>query len=159
VKTLAAEHRALSEQLGEEERGVVVLERERADAIAAEHRVQQLEGALREAEAERSVAQASLFAVEQEVEARAALAREAEQLSAGTGGDGQAAAELAQARAHAQAGAAGARAAADEAGNAATAARAALDAATEDHHRACRRDEATRVAAALHAAEGVAGDL
>lgn len=159
VESLAAEHQALGEQLREAERKLPALERERAAAVAAECRAQQLEGLLREAESGRETASVALQSVRQEVDARASLARDAEQLDAEIARVDEAAAELTQTRAHAEREVAGARDAADAARKLAVAARAALDTATDNLEQARRRDEAARLATSLRAAEGVAGDL
>ncbi|WP_437314418.1 AAA family ATPase [Sorangium sp. So ce385] len=159
VENLAAEHQALCEQLREAEHKLPGLEREHADAVAAEHRLNQLEGLLREADSRVATARAVVTAVQQDVDVRASLAREAEQLGAEIKKIDEATGELSQTFEHAKKAAAAAREMAAQARTAALDARAALHTAADDLDRARRRDEAARAARDLRAAEAVDGDI
>lgn len=159
VENLAAEHQALGEQLREAELALPGLVREHDDAALAEKRVQQLEGASREAESRAAMAEMAVHAVQQEVDARASLAGEAEQLDAEIKKSNEAAEELARTFEHAKSAAAASREVAGRARTAALDARAALDTATEDLERARRCEEVARVTRSLAAAEEVAVDI
>jgi uncharacterized protein YhaN len=159
VQSLAEEHRSLSEQLRAAERELPGLERELADALAAEQRVERLEGLSREAEARVAAAKAAVDAVQQEVDGRVSLTGEAIQLEAEIQRRDDHARELMQTLEHAKQEAAAARDAAEQARSVAVAARAAMDAAMDGLARARQRDETARVATDLRAAETVAAEV
>ncbi|HTN90237.1 MAG TPA: AAA family ATPase, partial [Sorangium sp.] len=159
VENLAAEHQALCEQLREAEHKLPGLEREHADAVDAEHRLNELEGLLREAESRVATARAVVTGVQQDVDARSSLAREAEQLGAEIKKMDEAIGELSQTFEDAKKAAAAARDMAAQARTAALDARAALHTAADDLDQARRRDEAVRAARDLRAAEAVDRDI
>lgn len=159
VEGLAEEHQTLSEQLREAELRLPELEREHASAVAAEHRVRELEGTAREAASHAARAEAMLQSVQQQVEARASLTCEEEQLRAEIqkGEETENALKLAVERARMEA--AASRDVADRAKEGARSARAAMYAARDRLDRARRRVEAARAAEAWRAAEEVARSL
>jgi uncharacterized protein YhaN len=156
VENLAAEHQALCERLREAEEALSELEREYAAAVFAEQQGEKLESISREAEARVASAKAEAQAAQQEVDERVSLTREVSTLEAEIKKREETASALTKACEQAKGRADSALHAADRARTAALAARAALDAATRDLDRARQRDEATRVAKDLQAAEDVA---